>query len=237
PFGDVHIVIGQECLNSPAQQRWVVARHRRNDQQFWLRPPRRPRKGALEMQEPAERTLPNALDVHRDSLGAYGCRIDIPFGPTIAAGRALEQFHGRRHRLAVGSMGKRISRIPKEQSCGVCKSASWIERGMPQLVKPVHRRRQQRPTAVGERGCSAEFTYCHRVPRPSMQCGRLSLFRHIVNIEISCSRRFYNAHGGIKHHKTQAFLITRWSVKAIPGPAHSVEALKRPMMQPRTAKY
>ena len=59
PIGDVDVVIGQEGLHRAAQQRGVVARHRRHDQQFRLRPARRAREGALEMQQPAERPLPD----------------------------------------------------------------------------------------------------------------------------------------------------------------------------------
>ncbi len=59
PFGDVDVVVGQEALDRAAQQRRVVARHRRDDQQPRLRPARRMLERALEMQEPAERPLPD----------------------------------------------------------------------------------------------------------------------------------------------------------------------------------
>ena len=72
PFGDVDVVIGQECLDRAAQQRRIVARHRRDDQQLRLRAARRTRERALEMQQPAERTLPYALDGDRNLLGADG---------------------------------------------------------------------------------------------------------------------------------------------------------------------
>ena len=60
PFGDVDVVVRQERLDGAAQQRRVVARHRRDDQQFRLRAPRRMLERALEMQQPAERPLPHA---------------------------------------------------------------------------------------------------------------------------------------------------------------------------------
>ena len=194
PFGDVDVVIGQECLDRAAQQCRIVARHRRHDQQFRLRTTRRSRKGALKMQQPAERTMPNALDGDRNLLGADGGRVDSPVRTVIAARRAFEQFHRRRHGLAIGGVRERVGGIFEEQPCSIGKGARWIERGVSQFVEPVHGGRQQRPAVAGERRCSAEFTYRHRIsPRPSLQCGRLSFFCHSVNIAKSCSCPVYNA--------------------------------------------
>ena len=161
PFRDVDIVIGQESLDRAAQECGVMARHRRDDQQLRLRTARRAHEGPLEVQQPAERTLPNGLDVDRNLLAADGGRIDAPFRPAVAPGRTLEKFHCRRNRLSIGGMRQRIGWIFEEKPRRVGKGSRRIERGVPKLVKPVHWRRQQRPTTAGERRCSAEFTYCH----------------------------------------------------------------------------
>ena len=87
PFGDVDVVIGQEGFHRAAQQRRVVARHRRHDQQLRLRAARRAREGAFEMQKPAERTLPHGGDVHRNVFGAdrHLDRCPIPAGDSGAS--------------------------------------------------------------------------------------------------------------------------------------------------------
>ncbi len=78
PFGDVDVVIRQERLDRAAQQRRVVAGHRRDDQHLRLRPPRGVLERALEMQQPAERPLPLGHDVHRDALAADQGGRDAP---------------------------------------------------------------------------------------------------------------------------------------------------------------
>ena len=104
PVGDVDVVIGQEGLDGAAQQRRVMARHRRDDQQLRLRPARRAREGALEMQQPAERPLPHRFDMHRHAFAADDGRIDAPFRPAVDARRALEQFGRGGNRFAVGGV-------------------------------------------------------------------------------------------------------------------------------------
>ena len=148
PIGDVDVVVGQKRFHRAAQQRGVMARHRRDDQQFRLRPARHVRKGALEMQQPAERPLPDGVDMHRHLAAADGRRLDAPFRPAVAARRALEQFRRRGHRLAVGGVGERIGRIFEEQPRGVGEGARRIERGVAHLVEPVQRRRQQDAVVV-----------------------------------------------------------------------------------------
>ncbi len=182
PFGDVDVVIGQEGFDRAAQQRRIVARHRRHDQQLRLRPPRHVAEGALEMQQPAERPLPDAGDVHRHALAADQGVMDMPFRLAVAARRALEQFHAGGHRLAVGGVRQRIGRIFEEQPGGVGKGARGIERGLAHFVEPVHRRRQQWAAVGGQRCCAVEFTDRHWFfPRPLLRCSRVSFFCHRVN--------------------------------------------------------
>ena len=182
-------MIGQERLHRAAQQRRIVARHRRYDQQLRLRPARRALEGALEMQEPAERPLPDAGDMHGNVFGADRHFIDAPFRPAITARGAFEQFGGGRDRLAVSGMRERIGGIFEKQPRGVGHRARGIERGLPHFVEPIHRRRQQQAALAGQPRCRVEFadrrrltTLVFRHPRPLLRCGTVSLFRHIVNL-------------------------------------------------------
>src|ERR1700704_5485027 len=100
PFGDVDVVIGQKAFDRAAQQRRIMARHRRDDEQARLRTARQMLEGALEMQQPAERPLPDGGDMYGDLLAANRRRLYIPFRLAIAAGRALEKFHASGHGLA-----------------------------------------------------------------------------------------------------------------------------------------
>ena len=182
PFGHVDVVIGQKSFDRAAQQRRVMARHRRHDQQLGLRPPRHVAEGALEMQQPAERALPDAVDMHRHALAADHGVVDMPFRHAVAARRALEHFHAGGHRLAVGGVRQRIGRIFEEQPGGVGKGARRIERGLAHFVEPIHRRRQQCAAVGGQRRCAVEFTDRHWFfPRPLLRCSRMSLFCHRVN--------------------------------------------------------
>ena len=101
PIGDVDVMIGQKRLDGAAQQRGEMARHRRDDQKFRLRPLRRMCKRALEMQEPAERPFPDRGDVDRHALAADQRRGDAPFRFAVTACRAFEQFAGRGDGFAV----------------------------------------------------------------------------------------------------------------------------------------
>ncbi len=65
PVGDVDLMRRQEGLDRAAQQRRVVAGHRRHDQHARLRVAQRPRQLAVEMQQAAERLFPDARDLDR----------------------------------------------------------------------------------------------------------------------------------------------------------------------------
>ena len=133
PFGDVDVVVGQEGLDRAAQQRRVVARHRRDDEQAWLRPARRVLERALEMQQPAERPLPDRRDTHRNALAADHGGIDVPVRLAVAAGRALEQLAApppSTCRSGVWDSGLagflKNSRVGIGQARGPDSSAAWL---------------------------------------------------------------------------------------------------------------
>ena len=198
PFGDVDVVIGQEAFDRAAQQRRVVARHRRDDEQLRLRPPQRMLERALEMQQAAERPLPDRRDVHRHALGADQRRGDVPLRLAVAAGRALEQFAGGGDGLAELGVRPGIGGVLEEQLAGIGKGAGRIERGLAHFVEPIGRRRVHRAErranesgqAVRRGCCAAEFPNRHG-PSPQrfiLQCSRLSFFGHKVNPSGECLR-------------------------------------------------
>jgi hypothetical protein len=183
PFGDVDVVIGQERVDRAAQQRRVMAGHRRDDQQLRLRPLRRVLERALEMQQPTERPLPFGHDVHWGALAAHQGGVDAPVGLAVAARGALEEFERRGCGLAGGGVGERIGRILVEDAARIREGARRRQRRMAHFVEPVHRRRKERTTVAGQRSCPAELTDWHVVwPRPDfLHCSKVSRFRHLVN--------------------------------------------------------
>jgi hypothetical protein len=118
-------------------------------------------EATLEMQQPAERPLPDRGHMHRHLLADDVGRGDVPIGLAVATGRALEQFARRRHRLAERRMGERIGRVAEEQSGGVGPGTGRLERGVAHLVEPIIRRRQHRASLARRGGCAAEFTNRH----------------------------------------------------------------------------
>ena len=190
PFGEIDVVVGQKALDCAAQQSWIVARHRRDDEQARLWAARQVLERALEMQEPAERPLPHAVDVDRHPLAAHQRRGDAPFGPAVAAGRALEQLESGRGGLAERGVRPRVRGVLEEQPAGVSEGAGRIERRQAHLVEPVGRRGEHRARRGEHRvarirdGCAAEFPNCHGPgPQPRfLQCSTLSSFCHVVNL-------------------------------------------------------
>src|SRR5262245_22598093 len=85
-----------------------MTRHRSDNKQSGLRSPRRLPESTFKVQKPTERTFPDAFYLDRDLLTPDGGRVDVPFGPAISAGRALEQIHRGRHGLAIGGVWERI---------------------------------------------------------------------------------------------------------------------------------
>ena len=161
PFGDVDVVVRQKRLDRAAQQRRVMARHRRHDHELRLRTARRRGEDALEMQEPAERPLPDRRDVHRDAFAADQRVRDIPVRLAVAAGEALEHFRARGERLADRRMVPRIERIFQIEPRDVGKGARRIERGMAHFVEPVHSIGDDRAAFTRQSRCPAKFTNRH----------------------------------------------------------------------------
>ena len=158
PVGDVDVVVGQEGLDRAAQQRGVVARHRRDDQHLGLRPARHVAEHALEMQQLAERPLPDGGDVDRRALAADQGGIDVPLRLGVAPRRALEQFHRRSNRLAVGGVRERIERVLEIELRHAGESARRVQRRVAHLVEP-NRGRSRNRTASSRR--SAKFPNRH----------------------------------------------------------------------------
>jgi hypothetical protein len=92
PVGDVDVVVRQEGFDRAAQQRRVVARHRRDDQQLRLRPLRGMREACARNAAAGRTAAPRSSDVDRHALAADFGGIDAPFRLAVAARRALEQF-------------------------------------------------------------------------------------------------------------------------------------------------
>ena len=203
PVGDVDVVVGQKRLDRAAQQRCVMARHRRDDQQPRLRPFRTVLEHALEMDELAERPLPDRRDMHRHALAADQRRGDAPFRPAVAARRALEQFASRSDRFSERGEGQRIDRVLEEQPRGVGPRPRRIERRMAHLVEPVQRRRRAkchcRPARQARR---------QTLRWPWMNLARLAAVQHCVD-DMSCSQ-----------YKSNFFSIRYASGSRLPFAAH-----------------
>jgi len=159
----------QEGLDRAAQERRVVAGHRRHDQHPRLRGAQRPGELAVEMQETAERLFPDGLDLDRGADAAHLGIVDAPFRLAVAARGALEQFAGRGDRLAHFGVRPRVQRILKQDFRGVRHRARRIERGVRHFVHPVHRRRQCRTAFARQRRCPAKLTNRHRSQTPVLR--------------------------------------------------------------------
>src|SRR6202049_1055609 len=96
-----------------------MARPRPDQQHLGLRPPRRALEDPLEMQQAAERALPDRIDVDRNPLAADHGGVDCPFRLAVAARRALEQFARCGHRFAERGIGQRIDRALEIDLCRI----------------------------------------------------------------------------------------------------------------------
>ena len=105
PFGDVDVVVRQERLDGAAQQRRVVAGHRRDDQQLRLRALRAVLERALEMQQAAERPLPDALDG--------------------APARARRRPAWSRCPIRAGCSGASCARTARRRPPALCRTCVW----------------------------------------------------------------------------------------------------------------
>ncbi len=122
----------------------IMARHRRHDQHARLRHPRRVLDRPFEMQQPAERPLPDGLDRDRNPLAADQGRGNSPLGLAVAPRRALEHLGGGRDRFSEMRVGEGIDRVLEVELGQVRECARRIERGLAHLVEPIDRRREIR---------------------------------------------------------------------------------------------
>jgi len=138
-----------------------VAGHRRHDQHARLGATQRPGQLAIEVQQPAERLFPDGADfdwrAHAVDLGI----VQAPFRLAVAARGALEQLTARGDGFAELGVRPRIERVLKQDFGCVGDGARRIERGLPHLVHPVHRRRQRRAAFTRQGRRAAKFTNRH----------------------------------------------------------------------------
>ena len=166
PVGDVDLMGRQKGFDRAAQQRRVMAGHRRHDQHTRLRRTQRPRQLAIEIQQAAERLFPYDADFDRRAHAVDFGVVEAPFGLAVAARGPLEQFAAGGDGFAELGVRPRIERILKQDFCRVGHGARRIERRLRHLVHPVHRRRQRR-TAFGHQWrCAAKFTNRHLFLKP-----------------------------------------------------------------------
>ena len=103
-------MVRQHRLDGAAQQRRVVARHGRHDQQFGIAIVR-VLDLALEMDQIAKWALPDHLFVygHADTADERVRKCEYRFA--IAAGRALENFTTGHDPTAIGRVAQRVERV------------------------------------------------------------------------------------------------------------------------------
>ena len=111
PVGDVEIVLRQHRLDGAAQQRRVVARHRRDQQHLRvvaLAPAmaRRARSAASSQNGVAATTL----FAHRHVEAVDARRLDPELRLAVAPRHVLEHFAGRREMPAEGRHAQRVER-------------------------------------------------------------------------------------------------------------------------------
>ena len=136
PVRDVDFGMLDHRLDRAAQERRVVTGHRRDDQQLRVGLAV-PRQIALEMDQVAERLLPDHTLAHRHLVEAdLGLR-DTEGRFAVAPRRALKHFRSGRDRAPHGRVRHRIERIGIEQLHRVGEGARRLQRGMVQFVELI----------------------------------------------------------------------------------------------------
>ncbi|MGY4283534.1 hypothetical protein ACVWXO_002754 [Bradyrhizobium sp. LM2.7] len=161
PVGDIDVMRRQEGFYRAAEQRRIMARHRRDDQHARLRAAQGTGELAIEVEQPAERFFPDRTDLDGNADAVDFGVVEAPFRLAVAARGALEQFAGRGDRFA--DLGPRpgIQGILKQELGRIGDGARRIERGLRHLVHPVHRRRQDRTAFCRQGRRAAELTNRH----------------------------------------------------------------------------
>ena len=140
PVGDVDIRIRHQCFHRAAQQRGVMAGHRRDDQDLRIVAVRR--DPAFEVDQVAERTAPDADFTYRNAHTAYGGFLETELRLAVAARRAFKHLAAGSDRTAVAGMSQRIQRVLEVEPGHVGQSSEGRHRGVVQFVKVVKRQRR-----------------------------------------------------------------------------------------------
>jgi len=156
PIGDVDFVLRQERFHRAAQQRRVVARHRRDDQHsrigaFAARIAER-LCIALEMQHPAPRRRPDTARRHRDVHAVDRGGRQLPLGLAIAARDRLKQFRRRRGGARNVRTSDRVKRRAQHGRLHQRGHPKWRDRHVPELVKRIE---QFSPFRAAPQQCAA----------------------------------------------------------------------------------
>ena len=114
PVGDVDVMRREEAFDRSAQQRCIMARQRRNDQQAG----QRRRAGApgggenvrilLEVHKSAPGRAPGDFRPDRHGHAVDAHRVDAPFGLAVIPGRALEHVRHGGKGLAITRLAERV---------------------------------------------------------------------------------------------------------------------------------
>jgi hypothetical protein len=136
PVGDVDVVAGQHRVDGAAEQRRVMARHRRDDQELLL-VGRLVAAGLLEIEELAEGPLPDDALMDREALAMDEGRGQPEFRLAVAACRALEKFRRGGHVATEGGMRQRIQRVLEVEAGCVGGSPKRAQGCMVQFIELV----------------------------------------------------------------------------------------------------
>ena len=140
PVGDVHLGMRQHRLHRAAQERGVVARHGRDDQELGVISRGRigpGRRIALEMDEVAKRARPDSALAH-DMLHAVEIdSLQPELGLGVAPCHALEQFGSGRDLLGERRVGERVGGVAPGQARGIGHGAKRRHRRVVHLVQEV----------------------------------------------------------------------------------------------------
>ena len=133
PVGDVDVMAGQKGFDRAAQQRRIMAGHRRDDQQLGLLR-RSTGELPLETQQFAERARPDIFLDDRDFFAADRGRVKAEDRLAVAARHALEKFGRSRNIAGERSVGEGVEGTLEELQGGVRQRARRGERQMQHLV-------------------------------------------------------------------------------------------------------
>ena len=136
PIGDIDFMGLDEGFDRAAQQRGVMARHRRDNQQFGLahtvavdHP--------VKMDQIAKGILPHDMLGHGNAHTVDLCGRQIECGLAIATRRALEQFASGGERAANSRFSGKIGRIIQHPPAGLCHRTRGTNQRMGSFVPHI----------------------------------------------------------------------------------------------------